>query len=286
MLKLRTAKSWVRFTVPSVALLSLLGAQLPTTAAIKTELTPVEKQQLGRIVGGTVAPNGAYPWMVSLQTSSGFHFCGGTLISRTKVLTAAHCTNLVSNAQIRVGSNLVTKGQLIAVQSQVRHPKFNGSTFDYDVAIWTLAKPAQLSDKVDTVDLPRACNTLDCGITKPGTKLRTIGWGTLTEGGSSPRDLRQVDVPVVSNRVCNQPVSYAGSITTRMLCAGLKAGGKDSCQGDSGGPLFQYTRAGKKGLQAGIVSFGDGCARPDKFGVYTRITNKEVRDFIKSNAGV
>ncbi len=125
------------------------------------------------------------------------------------------------------------------------------------------------------------------GLAKPGTLLRTIGWGRLTEGGITPTDLRQVDVPAVSNRICNQPIAYGGSVTKRMLCAGFAAGGKDSCQGDSGGPLFgNYNATTRKAVQSGIVSNGEGCARPNKYGIYTRISNPEVRQFIKQEASV
>jgi secreted trypsin-like serine protease len=286
MLKPSYWKSWARFTASSFALLSLAGAQVAFAAPLKTEFSPIEMQRFGgRIVGGTVAPKGAYPFMVSLETLGGFHFCGGTLISRTKILTAAHCSNLVT-AQARIGTNLLTQGRLVRVTTQEAHPRFDAATFDYDVAVWTLEQPVTLSSTVGIMKLPSACKELDCGITNPGTRLLTTGWGTLSEGGASPNDLRQVVVPVLSNQVCNRPVSYNGTITKRMICAGLLDGGKDSCQGDSGGPLFRYFRTDKRGVQAGIVSFGIGCARPNKPGVYTRITNPAIRDFIRSKAGV
>jgi secreted trypsin-like serine protease len=277
-------QSWACWTASSLAILGLTGVQFASAAPLKTEFSPIEMQRFGsRIVGGTVAPRAAYPWMVSLATLSGFHFCGGTLISRTKILTAAHCSNLVA-AQARIGTNLLNRGQLIRVVRQDAHPRFVEATFDYDVAVWTLARPVTLSSTVGIVDLPRACTTLDCGVTDPGTKLVSTGWGALSEGGGSPNDLRQVVLPVWSNEACNRSASYGGAITKRMLCAGPVRGGKDSCQGDSGGPLFRYFRKGKRGLQAGIVSFGDGCARPNKPGVYTRITEPAIRDFIRSKS--
>ncbi|HEY9828018.1 MAG TPA: serine protease [Stenomitos sp.] len=269
------------------ALAGLAGAQLP--AAAQTEFSSQTLSRISRIVGGTVAPNHAYPWVVALETTGGFQFCAGTLISRTKVLTAAHCTNLVSKANVRVGTNVLTQGTLIPVASQKRHPKYDDFTLDYDVAIWTLAKPVTLSKNVNVIGLPGACTSLTCtsGLAKPGTLLRTIGWGRLTEGGITPIDLRQVDVPVVSNTKCNQPISYGGAVTKRMLCAGFDAGGKDSCQGDSGGPLFgNYNATTRKAVQSGIVSTGDGCARPNKYGIYTRISNPEVRQFIKQQASI
>ena len=93
-----------------------------------------------------------------------------------------------------------------------------------------------------------------------------------------------VDVPVASTANCNDSNSYAGQISPRMFCAGLDQGGKDSCQGDSGGPLTRNTGGGFTVL-TGIVSWGEGCARADKFGVYTRIANPAIRKFIVKNTG-
>jgi secreted trypsin-like serine protease len=288
MRKLPSTKYWSRFLLPSLALLSLMATQFPSGAA--EELSAKAKSRLSRIVGGTVAPNHAYPWMVALETRDGFQFCGGTLITATKVLTAAHCSNLVSNPRVRVGSNLLTRGQLFSVTSQKAHPKFTFLTIaiDYDVAVWTLATPVTLSDKVNLVELPAACTDLKCitGLAEPGATVRTIGWGNLTEGGTAPNNLRQVDVPLIANATCNTSAAYDGEITSRMICAGFAAGGKDSCQGDSGGPLFGYLPAARSGLQTGIVSSGDGCARPDKYGIYTRISNPDIRKFIRQEAGV
>ncbi len=92
------------------------------------------------------------------------------------------------------------------------------------------------------------------------------------EGGNVVRDLRFLDsLPLVLRASCNGPLAYDGRITNNMICAGVQAGGMDSCQGDSGGPLTVSTTTTPK--LAGIVSWGDGCARPNKVGVYTRVAN-------------
>jgi secreted trypsin-like serine protease len=83
--------------------------------------------------------------------------------------------------------------------------------------------------------------------------------------------LREVSVPIVDREQCNSERSYDGSITSRMLCAGLPDGGKDSCQGDSGGPLVVMDPFLNFQTQAGIVSWGIGCALPNFYGVYTRL---------------
>jgi len=101
-----------------------------------------------------------------------------------------------------------------------------------------------------------------------GKTLTVSGWGALTEGGGSPTVLNSVDVPGMTNAQCNQ--YYPGSIGASELCAGQTSGGIDSCQGDSGGPLT-YTTGGKT-YAVGVVSWGSGCARPNKPGVYARVT--------------
>ena len=113
-----------------------------------------------------------------------------------------------------------------------------------------------------------------------GANQLITGWGALTEGGSFPINLRKATVPIVSRANCNDRNSYRNSITERMICAGFDAGGVDSCQGDSGGPMAQGSTL------TGIVSWGTGCARANKFGVYTRVSNASVRNFIITQAGL
>ena len=98
------------------------------------------------------------------------------------------------------------------------------------------------------------------------------GWGLTAEGTEVSNILRQVTVQIVSNQVCNGLAAYSGAITDRMVCAGFPEGGKDSCQGDSGGPLMVPDGQGGY-FQAGVVSWGEGCGRPNKFGVYTRVSS-------------
>jgi secreted trypsin-like serine protease len=93
-----------------------------------------------------------------------------------------------------------------------------------------------------------------------------------------------VSLPLVSNATCQ--IAYGNSITSRMICAGVPAGGKDSCWGDSGGPLFAYFPEARAGIQTGIVSWGEDCGLPGYYGVYTRISNPDIRTFIRQKAGV
>lgn len=223
------------------------------------------------IVGGSNAPAGLYPHQVSIQTKSGFHFCGGSIIGDRHVLTAAHCVVGQRASQMRVEAgivNLSSAGQIFSVSAIEVHPSYNSSTSDYDIALLTLSSSASSVGTVALVDADS-----EPVVVSPGTDAIVTGWGTLSEGGSSPDRLQQVTVPILSNSECNGAYSPHGqSITSRMICAGLLGvGGKDSCQGDSGGPLVVDGADGW--AQAGVVSFGFGCADADFPGVYTRVSS-------------
>lgn len=275
-----------------------LALSITLPAKADDSLTAQNRSRMApRIVGGTVAADRAYPWLVALEDNTGDQFCGGTLISKNKVLTAAHCcfsgSNLspdpVGPLRVRVGSNQRgIGGQVFKVASQAIHPKFNPITLDYDVAILTLktsaTNPLTLSDNVNIVKLPEACDDLTCltGGANPGTTVLTTGWGATADGAddSSP-ELLEISIPVVSNADC-QTAYGEEEISDRMLCAGVV--GKDSCQGDSGGPLFAYLSETRTGLQTGIISWGDACAAG--YGIYTRISNSEIRAFIRKKAKI
>lgn len=231
-----------------------------------------------RIVGGTTAGSADNPFQVALLTKSvannfDAQFCGGTLVKANVIVTAAHCSDFVTASQVQVLTgtrNLDGTGVRRNVTKIAIHPSWNPNTMDYDVAVWTLS--------TSTTGIPFASIASTTPAT--GTNLLVTGWGALTEGGSFPINLRKVTVPVVSTTNCNDANSYNGQITARMLCAGFDAGGKDSCQGDSGGPLTQGS------ILTGIVSWGDGCARANKHGIYTRVSNSSVRSFILTQAGL
>ncbi len=248
-----------------------------------TGITLTDSAADGRIVGGSVAPNATHKFQVGLLTKNvadnfNAQFCGGTLISANFIVTAAHCSDSSTPSQVQVltgTQDLDGTGVRRNVVAIHIHPNWNPNTFDNDVSVWEL--------ETSTSGIPFA--TLASADPAVGEKLKVTGWGALTEGGNFPSNLRQVDVPLVSRANCNDANSYSGDITKRMICAGLDAGGKDSCQGDSGGPLTDNLGAGFKVL-TGIVSFGTGCARPNLHGVYTRVSNSSIRNFIIDKAGL
>ena len=155
------------------------------------------------------------------------------------------------------------------------HEKWVPASFDFDVAL------LRTSQSVKTTPI-KLVNRIESSIlVSPGVLGTISGWGLTREGGTISDVLQHVGVQVTSNEICNNPTAYGGQITDRMLCAGFATGGKDSCQGDSGGPFVVFDGMGGYAL-AGIVSWGEGCARPNKFGVYTRVSS--VADWINQKS--
>ena len=216
-----------------------------------------------RIIDGEMADINEYPFMVSLQDSMG-HFCGGSLIAKNVVLSAAHCQG--GDYEIALGRHDVSNGgQVIQVHREVPHEDYDASTTDHDFMLVFLATPAELVENVGLVRLND-----DPSIPAVGDIVTVMGWG-VTETGELSDVLMEVDVDVITNEDCeissDGTDNYNGQITENMLCA--MDTGEDSCQGDSGGPLVIL---GDTPTQVGVVSWGIGCADPNFPGVYSRIS--------------
>ncbi|SFD05915.1 trypsin-like serine protease [Pseudoalteromonas denitrificans] len=226
-----------------------------------------------RIVGGEIVKEGVRPWMTSLQFD-GQHFCGASLISESWVLTAAHCVEDITKNNLNslsVRSNFIslksTSGSKASVADVYIHPDYNQQGKNAsDIALVKLSTPIT---NVSFIKL--ATDHIISASGKPNAMASVSGWGALQQGGNSPDILQKVNVPIVSNQVCNAKEAYDGKISSTEICAGLVKGGKDSCQGDSGGPLV-ITHEGKF-VQAGVVSWGEGCAQANKYGVYARVNS-------------
>ncbi len=258
----------------SIALATGVLATVGVAHADNIQLKLKQQQLLPRIIGGDVTPQGERPWMASLQ-SFGQHFCGGSVIDRRWILTAAHCVEGMtgqdaSSLQVRVNVNDLSsdnQGELHTVAQVYEHPGYAQGQ-STDIALLYLA--SEISESVPSIAL--ADESLMTEGATPGTTAVVSGWGNTSINGENYPDLmHQVEVPLVSNQVCNSPGAYNGGVQDTEICAGFAQGGQDSCQGDSGGPLTVFYNGQEN--QVGVVSWGEGCALPDKYGVYARVAS-------------
>lgn len=240
------------------------AAVAATVAAAAAALlsAPTAEAADSRIVGGSTTTTSAYPFMMQITDASQNQFCGGTLVSATKVVTAAHCMVGESNSSVRVVGGRTylngTNGTVRRVSDIWIHPDYQDVTQGNDVAVLTLSTSMSYTPA-------SYVGSSDTGVYAAGTTARILGWGTTSSGGSSSNQLRTATVPTVSDSSCAS--SYGSDfIASDMVCAGYTSGGVDTCQGDSGGPLLIG------GVLAGITSWGEGCAQAGHPGVYTRLT--------------
>ncbi|NXK53212.1 TMPS5 protease, partial [Chauna torquata] len=224
-----------------------------------------------RVVGGTDAAPGRWPWQVSVHRGSR-HRCGGSVLARRWIVTAAHCVH--SYRRLRASSWLVvagiTHGSIqqeagVPVEKIIYHPLYNDSSLDYDIALMKLQVPLNFSDAIRAVCLPPSLQDLF-----QGTQCWVSGWGhTRPDQAQLTETLKEALVPLIGTKRCNSSCMYAGELTARMLCAGYPHGTVDACQGDSGGPLVCQDEVAWR--LVGIVSWGQGCAEPNHPGVYTNV---------------
>ncbi|KAG1695914.1 Clotting factor B [Nymphon striatum] len=241
------------------------------------------------IVGGRTSEDDAWPWMAAIYTVNGGQrsfICGGTIISDRHILTAAHCfktssrqTEIRGEYLVRVGVTDLSDfnaGFEFGVKKITLHEGFNPPSFYNDIAILEVdGHTMDVDPSAHPICLPKEHAEHDHLEFKIATLL---GWGTITFAGRDSKKLNEVDVPVTTNAYCNESYaglkhlrSYPNGITSNIICAGYRSGGKDACQGDSGGPLMMLDDSRQWTLQ-GIISGGFQCARPGFPGIYTRVS--------------
>lgn len=226
---------------------------------------------MNRIVGGSAAALGQWPWQLSLHVQ-GTHVCGGSIITREWLVTAAHCVEgQLSDPYVwRVYAGIVSQSDITLraaykVQQIISHPDYDTDTKDNDVALMKLETPLSFTDNVQPVCLPNAGMTF-----QPNQQCWISGWGAESQGGKTSTNLNYVMVPLIERSKCNSIYIYNGLILPTMICAGYLEGGIDSCQGDSGGPLV--TNESSVWWLVGDTSWGSGCATPNRPGVYGNMT--------------
>lgn len=276
------------------AVLFGLGAAVPVFAA-EEPAGEDEGTIQPQVVGGEPVDDGEYKFMAVLRditwgnTVREQRFCGGTLIDRDSVLTAAHCLRGRVPAQLRVtvGRTVLSssEGQGRRVVASFVHPKYDIRTSDaYDVAVLTLDRRVK---NIAPVSVPEEeDNTREM----PGESATVAGWGNTIKQGPNygqpdrlPNRMQEAQVPVISDRKAKRAYEPKYDyVKALMLAAGEE--GKDTCQGDSGGPIFVKEESGEV-FQIGITSFGEGCGVQGYPGVYTEANADAIRPFIYRAAG-
>jgi trypsin len=234
------------------------------------------------VVGGTSAPAGKYTSVAEITFGFGF-LCTGTLIAPDYVLTAGHCGSVTGAAvgtpagwpaaaiDVRIGSNKSGQGERVPVSQVIVQPNYLVNA-GYDITLLKLSR--------NSVNVPTKVAN-DGTLWAPGTLEKIVGWGATSEGGSTPDTLQEAQVPITTDAYCAG--AYSDFDPKTMVCAGFPQGGVDTCQGDSGGPMFGTTSTGALKV-VGATSFGEGCARAGKPGVYARVADTLLREWIRSKA--
>jgi secreted trypsin-like serine protease len=235
------------------------------------------------VVGGNDAAPGAYPAVAKIAFGPGFQ-CTGTLIAPTWVLSAGHCSSITGvlvaspaswpaqTIDVRIGGHRYGEGERVPVKRVVMNPDYLLGD-GYDISLLELSSPSTMAPVL-------VAGAGERSIWTAGTLATIAGWGVTQEGGDAPDILQEAQVPITTDAYCAG--AYSSFDPATMVCAGFPQGGVDTCQGDSGGPMFGRTPAGVLRL-VGATSFGEGCARPGKPGVYARVADPTLRNWIDAN---
>lgn len=211
------------------------------------------------IIGGTEAEPGEFPFQVALVRPGGSQFCGGTFISRSWVLTAAHCvrggTDPASVKVLAGAHDKTTEGEVLDVSRILVHPAYVPSAFSSDIALLKLTDEYMYS-RIELLTPDRI------EMSAPGTVGTVIGWGLTSDGGLSSAVLKKLEAEIISNDECRTHLDT--SVMEVTICAGKLGSNESTCNGDSGGPLMVPFR--NRWIQVGVVSFGTRiCYQPIAF---------------------
>ncbi|KAJ8721468.1 hypothetical protein PYW07_002243 [Mythimna separata] len=260
-----------------IILLALLGCALAVPKSIN------------RIVGGSPTTIDKYPYMANMQyglhTIWWYTACGGSLLTTTSVLSAAHCYYGDATEEWRVvlgTSYRWQDGTMHPVSQLVLHEGYVPATLDHDIAVIRLSVPAVYTNVIQPASIPGTNYVL-----ADGSSVTTLGWGATSEIDEYPNQLNHVHIYTINQELCAARYAHLNSqpgfeswpnITDNMLCAGiLDVGGKDACGGDSGGPLAHHNN-----IVVGVVSWGFQCGHAVYPGVYVRVSR--YTNWIVANA--
>ncbi|UJR32729.1 hypothetical protein I4U23_020188 [Adineta vaga] len=224
---------------------------------------------VSKIVGGENASENTWGWAVSLSIDDSW-MCGGSLISSSWILTAAHCVFESQNAEIFVSaaSNALYGAQQWRYASSVIvHPQYDENSLVNDIALIQVSSPFNMTDpRLSLICLPVATTS---DYPPVGSTVVAIGWGQVSETGPTSKALQQVSLQRIryESSSCRPIINNK----TMQICAGVSGGNKDTCYGDSGGPLMFFTES-RQWVIVGLTSYGYECASRTYAGIYTRMT--------------
>ncbi|XP_030631805.1 vitamin K-dependent protein C [Chanos chanos] len=225
------------------------------------------------VIGGEVGKKGESPWQALVLNASGRFHCGGVLIDKNWVLTAAHCLETSVHFGVRLGDYERFKMEgtevTLRVTRAIPHPKYNPSTVDNDIALLELESPVPFSKDILPACLPSQ-SLAERVLHREGTLTVVTGWGkdNVTARHYSSA-LNFIEIPLVSTSECEKHM--ANNLTNNVLCGGILGQMKDACEGDSGGPMM--TLFHDTWFLIGLVSWGEGCGNTNKLGIYTKVSN-------------
>uniref|UniRef100_A0A3Q2Q5Z6 Vitamin K-dependent protein C n=1 Tax=Fundulus heteroclitus TaxID=8078 RepID=A0A3Q2Q5Z6_FUNHE len=223
-------------------------------------------------VGGEVGKKGESPWQVLVLNARGAFHCGGVLIDENWVLTAAHCLENNYKFSVRLGDYERMRNEgtevLLRVSETFKHPKYNSMTVDNDIALLRLQSPAPFSKYIVPICLPGR-SMAERVLHLNGTTTVVTGWGK-DDTGKHSSALNVIKVPLINHTFCSE-LMLPHELSNNVLCAGILGQSVDACEGDSGGPMVTLYR--NTWFLVGLVSWGEGCGRKDKLGIYTKVSN-------------
>ena len=253
--------NWVLVLFVLIGITAIVLIILELSGALKKP----DPSKTTSIVGGQPVPGDmTVPFIVSLQNRYKQHYCAGTLVSDRAIVTAAHCVRFGPPHRIQMGSKQIGgKKAIYRTKFKVKyHPASWGGNGVNDIAVILLDSPLPAKYTPAIVNSKNESNN-------PGLVPRVAGWGRVSESSTkNEKFMRYIDVPIVTKQVCDIGLAPRKTNSSN-ICAGFAEGGKDSCQGDSGGPLFFPDTK----TLIGVVSWGVGCARPNKYGVYMKVSD-------------
>ncbi|KAK9686150.1 Trypsin [Popillia japonica] len=232
---------------------------------------PIENQSIDsridpngdwRVVGGSNAPAGAYPFMVSMRSSGNAHFCGGTILNTMNVLTAAHCVigRTTGNTISVAGTNTLNAGGVSRGSARIiLHANYNTQTLANDIAVVRLSQAFAMGGTISQTSL----NTANTG----AVAAILIGWGRTVTNGPLPNNLQHLATNTITHANC---ASQWGSLVTQSQICAVIGAGRGACQGDSGGPLIQTSNRAQLGITSFIRAGGCAIGWPD---VYARVSS-------------